>query len=146
MRLHHLLTYTTEILKSNAGIKSPTFWSFFSFFFFSTSINASTVIPLTVKTAKDATYGGIYLLMFCPLRHNENGRIKESVNNSSRERGIIETSMRAGEEDEVKTSHRINIYMMIYIYIYIKKLVQVEKVGWRERSGFGLSDDHREPC
>lgn len=99
----------------------------FFFLFFSTSINASTVIPLTVKTAKDATYGGIYLLMFCPLRHNENGRIKESVNNSSRERGIIETSMRAGEEDEVKTSHRINIYMMIYIYI--KKLVQVEKVG-----------------
>lgn len=101
----------------------------FFFLFFSTSINASTVIPLTVKTAKDATYGGIYLLMFCPLRHNENGRIKESVNNSSSERGIIETSMRAGEEDEVKTSHRINIYMMIYIYIYIKKLVQVEKVG-----------------
>lgn len=90
----------------------------FFFLFFSTSINASTVIPLTVKTAKDATYGGIYLLMFCPLRHNENGRIKESVNNSSSERGIIETSMRAGEEDEVKTSHRINIYMMIYIYIY----------------------------
>lgn len=89
----------------------------FFFLFFSTSINASTVIPLTVKTAKDATYGGIYLLMFCPLRHNENGRIKESVNNSSSERGIIETSMRAGEEDEVKTSHRINIYMMIYIYI-----------------------------
>lgn len=88
----------------------------FFFLFFSTSINASTVIPLTVKTAKDATYGGIYLLMFCPLRHNENGRIKESVNNSSSERGIIETSMRAGEEDEVKTSHRINIYMMIYIY------------------------------
>lgn len=89
----------------------------FFFLFFSTSINASTVIPLTVKTAKDATYGGIYLLMFCPLRHNENGRIKESVNNSSSERGIIETSMRAGEEDEVKTSHRISIYMMIYIYI-----------------------------
>lgn len=121
LKIHEVTTFT-DLHNRDFKIKRRNQISnllvLFFFLFFSTSINASTVIPLTVKTAKDATYGGIYLLMFCPLRHNENGRIKESVNNSSSERGIIETSMRAGEEDEVKTSHRINIYMMIYIYIY----------------------------
>lgn len=120
LKIHEVTTFT-DLHNRDFKIKRRNQISnllvLFFFLFFSTSINASTVIPLTVKTAKDATYGGIYLLMFCPLRHNENGRIKESVNNSSSERGIIETSMRAGEEDEVKTSHRINIYMMIYIYI-----------------------------
>lgn len=121
LKIHEVTTFT-DLHNRDFKIKRRNQISnllvLFFFLFFSTSINASTVIPLTVKTAKDATYGGIYLLMFCPLRHNENGRIKESVNNSSSERGIIETSMRAGEEDEVKTSHRISIYMMIYIYIY----------------------------
>lgn len=120
LKIHEVTTFT-DLHNRDFKIKRRNQISnllvLFFFLFFSTSINASTVIPLTVKTAKDATYGGIYLLMFCPLRHNENGRIKESVNNSSSERGIIETSMRAGEEDEVKTSHRISIYMMIYIYI-----------------------------
>lgn len=38
----------------------------------------------TGKKAQDTTSGVIYLLMFFPLRHNRNGRIKEVVNNSNR--------------------------------------------------------------
>ena len=47
-----------------------------------TPTNTHWLVPPIAKTAKAATSGVIYSLMFFPWRHNGNGRIKEAVNNS----------------------------------------------------------------
>ena len=82
--MHRLIQLKVKIQTEVQDSQSPLQMSPLPLSLLCTPINTHTVIPPIAKPAKAATSGVIYLLMFSPLRHNGNGRIKEAVNNSRR--------------------------------------------------------------
>lgn len=81
MRLNHLQTNSTTRQNQVQDFQSPLQFPTLTL---SSLYTHKHTHCHPAKTAKEATSGVIYLLMFFPLRHNGNGRIKEVVNNSRR--------------------------------------------------------------